>query len=270
MVEASSNTISQNTSGNAATVTNGVYTTSSVTALSDVSSAGSGAIITTTERNKLNGIASGATANSTDAYLLSRSNHTGTQTAATISDFDTEVANNTAVAANTAKNSYPSADASKLAGIEAGADVTDAANVLAAGAVMTTGTQQIGGAKTFQNDVVITGDLTVNGTTTTINSTNVSVDDKMIELGAVATPSDTTANGGGIKVLTGDATQDPTIQWNSTQQLGGFEIYKEGTAASAGYISLMSFSTSPATGTPTAGQGMFHTDTSNSNLYIYM
>jgi hypothetical protein len=35
--------------------------------------------------------------------LLSRSNHTGTQTASTISDFDTEVSNNTSVAANTLK-----------------------------------------------------------------------------------------------------------------------------------------------------------------------
>jgi hypothetical protein len=32
----------------------------------------------------------------------------------TLLDFDTEVANNTAVAANTAKNSYPSADATKV------------------------------------------------------------------------------------------------------------------------------------------------------------
>ena len=48
-------------------------------------------------------VANGATANSSDATLLARANHTGTQTASTISDFDTEVANNTAVAANTAK-----------------------------------------------------------------------------------------------------------------------------------------------------------------------
>jgi hypothetical protein len=48
-------------------------------------------------------VETGATANSTDAVLLARANHTGTQFAATISDFDTEVANNTAVAANTAK-----------------------------------------------------------------------------------------------------------------------------------------------------------------------
>jgi hypothetical protein len=52
-----------------------------------------------------------------------RSNHIGTQTASTISDFDTSVSSNTDVAANTAKNSYPSTDSSKLSGIEAGAEV---------------------------------------------------------------------------------------------------------------------------------------------------
>lgn len=41
---------------------------------------------------KLAGIATGATANSTDAYLLARANHTGFQVAATISDFATESA----------------------------------------------------------------------------------------------------------------------------------------------------------------------------------
>ena len=48
-------------------------------------------------------VADGATANDSDANLKSRANHTGTQTASTISDFDTEVANNSAVTANTAK-----------------------------------------------------------------------------------------------------------------------------------------------------------------------
>ncbi|MGB0509842.1 MAG: hypothetical protein ACPGGB_02885, partial [Flavobacteriales bacterium] len=109
-----------------------------VTTHSDVTDAGSGAIITDAERTKLDGIetaatadqtgaeiklayeaeakaftdaqfdklaaiADNATANQTDAYLLARANHTGTQTAATISDFDAEVANNAAVTANTAK-----------------------------------------------------------------------------------------------------------------------------------------------------------------------
>jgi len=44
---------------------------------------------TATEKTKLAGIATAATANSTDAVLEARANHTGTQTAATISDFST-------------------------------------------------------------------------------------------------------------------------------------------------------------------------------------
>lgn len=58
---------------------------------------------TATEKTKLSGVATGATANDTDANLKARANHTGTQTASTISDFATAVATNSAVAANTAK-----------------------------------------------------------------------------------------------------------------------------------------------------------------------
>lgn len=69
------------------------------------------------EKTKLSGIEDNATQNSADAFLLDRSNHTGTQTASTISDFDAEVSNNPDVTANTAKNSYPTADANKVANI---------------------------------------------------------------------------------------------------------------------------------------------------------
>ena len=62
--------------------------------------------------------------------------------------------------------------------------------------------------------LTVSGDLTVGGTTTTINSTTLSVDDKNIELGSVATPSDTTADGGGITLK---GASDKTILWtNST------------------------------------------------------
>lgn len=44
-----------------------------------------------TEKTKLAGIATGATANDTDANLKARANHTGTQTASTISDFASTV-----------------------------------------------------------------------------------------------------------------------------------------------------------------------------------
>lgn len=61
-------------------------------------------------------------------------------------------------------------------------------------------------------DTIITGDLTVNGTTTHINSTTVSVDDKNFELGKVDSPTNTTADGGGI-ILKGST--DKTILWDS-------------------------------------------------------
>ena len=54
-----------------------------------------------------------------------RANHTGTQTASTISDFDVEVSNNTDVSSNTSKRSYPLADETKLSNIEANAEVQD-------------------------------------------------------------------------------------------------------------------------------------------------
>mgnify|MGYP003664061144 FL=1 len=81
-------------------------------------------------------------------------------------------------------------------------------------------TLNVGGAATTLNmgnasgTVNIAGNLTVNGTTTTINSTTVSVDDKNIELGSVASPNDTTADGGGITLK---GATDKTLNWvNST------------------------------------------------------
>lgn len=52
-----------------------------------------------------------------------RANHTGTQAASTISDFDTEVANNSAVIANTAKVSFDTTSSDKLDTIATGAEV---------------------------------------------------------------------------------------------------------------------------------------------------
>lgn len=66
------------------------------------------------------------------------------------------------------------------------------------------------GTATFNNDLVVTGNLTVNGTTSTINSTTISVDDKNIELGSVASPSDVTADGGGITLK---GATDKTLNW---------------------------------------------------------
>ena len=58
--------------------------------------------------------------------------------------------------------------------------------------------------------LTLSGDLTVNGTTTTINSTTITVDDKNIELGSVASPTDAGADGGGITLK---GTTDKTFNW---------------------------------------------------------
>jgi hypothetical protein len=69
-----------------------------------------------------------------------------------------------------------------------------------------------GGTVTVNKDLVVSGDLTVNGSVTTVNSTTISVDDKNIELGSVSSPSDLTADGGGITLK---GSTDKSITWSS-------------------------------------------------------
>jgi len=63
---------------------------------------------------------------------------------------------------------------------------------------------------TFGNNVVITGDLTVNGTETIINTETLEVEDKNVVLGNVTTPTDVTADGGGITLK---GATDKTFNW---------------------------------------------------------
>lgn len=63
-------------------------TTSKTIGISAATTSAAGSM-SAADKTKLNGIATSATANQTNAYLLNRANHTGTQTASTISDFVT-------------------------------------------------------------------------------------------------------------------------------------------------------------------------------------
>ena len=65
---------------------------------------------------------------------------------------------------------------------------------------------------TIGDNLTVTGNLTVNGSTTTVNSTTLQVDDKNLELGTVDTPTDTTADGGGITLK---GATDHTILWTN-------------------------------------------------------
>ena len=70
------------------------------------------------------------------------------------------------------------------------------------------------GSLAVTNNVTVGGNFTVSGTTTTVDSVTLSVKDKNIEMGVVSSPSDTTADGGG---LTLKGASDKTFNWvNST------------------------------------------------------
>ena len=91
-----------------------------------------------------------------------------------------------------------------------------------------TGNTVLSASPTFTGTIsaaslTLSGDLTVNGTTTTINSTTLTVDDKNIELGSIASPTDVTADGGGI-TLKGATDKtfnwvDATDAWTSSENL---------------------------------------------------
>ena len=88
--------------------------------------------------------------------------------------------------------------------------------------------------------LVLSGDLTVNGTTTTINSTEITVDDKNLTLGSVTTPTDAGADGGGL-TLKGATDKtfswvDATDAWTSSEHINlasGKAFYLNGTLETA-------------------------------------
>ena len=91
-------------------------------------------------------------------------------------------------------------------------------------------------------NLTLSGNLTVNGTTTTIDSTTLNVEDKNIELGKVDTPTDTTADGGGITLK---GATDKTITWldstdswtfNQSVTITGGQIKLEGIEGGASQI----------------------------------
>jgi hypothetical protein len=91
-----------------------------------------------------------------------------------------------------------------------------------------TGSVVLSASPTFTGNILadtltLSGNLIVSGTTTTINSTTLTVDDKNIELGSTASPSDATADGGGITLKgTTDKTfnyVNATTAWTSSEDL---------------------------------------------------
>lgn len=88
---------------------------------------------------------------------------------------------------------------------------------------------------TIGNNLTVAGDLTVNGALTSLATTEVVVEDKNVVLGNTATPTDSTANGGGITLK---GATDKTISWSSSTLAWTFnqaiDIVNSGTFMIAG------------------------------------
>jgi hypothetical protein len=115
-------------------------------------------------------------------------------------------------------------------------------------------------------NLTISGNLTVNGTTTNLNSTSLVIEDKNIVLGDTETPTDTTADGGGI-TLKGATDKtfnwvDATDAWTSSEHINlasGKSLYLNGTLLKDVTETLTNKTltsptlTTPALGTPASG-----------------
>jgi hypothetical protein len=113
-----------------ATITN-LQSTLDTKASTSVATTSVNGLMSSVDKTKVDGIATGATANSSDATLLNRANHTGTQATSTITGLDTALAGKagTAIVTTSTNGLASAADKTKLDGVATGATVnaTDAA-----------------------------------------------------------------------------------------------------------------------------------------------
>ena len=238
-----------------------------MTTHSDVTSAGSGAIITSAERTKLNGIE--ALADVTDAANVTSSlvaattisaqdkttiqsnlnvdpagtdnssptNITITENASTVTvDSSTGSSDDIQAATTTLAGVMSATDKTKLNGIEASADVTDADNVAAAGAVM-------------ESDFTLNGQLVIGGTSGT----------------AIATLT----QGSNVTITNGDgsitiASSHPTISAASSSDNSGRTYIQDIILDSNGHVTGIATATETVVNTDTtysAGDGLDLTGT---------
>ncbi len=176
------------------------------------------ASFTTAQESKLAGIAAGATANSSDSTLLNRANHTGTQLAATISDFAATVRSTVLTGLSTATSTVASATDSILvaigklqaqvslrAPIDSPTFTGTVSGITAAMVGAPSGSGTCSGTNTG-DQTNITGNA---GTVTTINGriaagTNVTLSGT----GTAASPYVISASGGGGSITVSQATVD--------------------------------------------------------------
>ena len=98
---------------------------------------------------------------------------------------------------------------------------------------------------TVSSDLSVTGNLYIAGITTTLNSTTISINDKNIELANVASPTNTTADGGGITIK---GSTDKTFTWVNSTGAWTSSDHLNLTTGKAYYIGGQQFLSSTAIG----------------------
>jgi hypothetical protein len=134
------------------------------------------------------------------------------------------------------------------------------------------------GNTTVNNNLVVTGDLTVNGTTTTVNTTNVLVEDKFILLAS----GSTAGTDGGIIVQSAVAGTGFAFGYDTADDRWVFQDALAGTATSFGTITAYATTTQygtaaskpndatgPAYGGASTGYGNMWVSTDTGDIWIY-
>jgi hypothetical protein len=209
--------------GGTTTIADGAVTDAKVNAVAAISAdkladGTTNKVMTSAERTKLSGIATAATANSADATLLARANHTGTQTASTVSDFAEAV------------------DDRVAALLVAGSNVTltynDGANTLTVAAT--------GGSST-----VLVHAVGNSGTALTLDAASASGYVKTITLTGNCTFTLTGATAGQVAalelILTQDGTGSRTVTWPASVKWAGGAPTLSTAAAAVDRIVLTSY-----------------------------
>ena len=107
---------------------------------------------------------------------------------------------------------FQATDGSTITGLSA-LTASDVVEVVALSAFSPSDTVSAANGGTFAGNVIMSGNLTVNGTETIVNTQTLTVEDKNIEMASVDSPTDSTADGGGITLK---GTTDKTLQWSNT------------------------------------------------------
>ena len=182
------------------------------------------------------------------------------------------------------KRFMSNAQETKLDSVESSADVTDTTNVTAAGALMDSELTSLADVKAINqglatgddvafNDLTLAGDLIINGDTTTLSTTNLSIEDKFITIASGSTSAtdgglvvSKQANGAGF----GFGYDTATTRWVLDNDLA---VAATGIVADA-YVGTVEVSTSVPSAAPTYGGsgngfGTMHVKTNTGDIYIY-